>query len=353
VGQAWEGLLGAKPVAGPPRTVGKGTASLALNLDAAMAQLRQVLPPDFEIREPAGAARATAVRDVGFLHRRQGAVDLYFVANVSVGHRAPERLDPETGRSTTSVVYDYLTEGPRRLTELQLHLDPFESCFVAFGSAARPPLIKRTTGWPETIEIARKGSRVEVAGLVSANGPRSVVLADGRTHRLEVSDVPRPLDVAGPWTLAFGKTAPASLPSLVSWTDLPAGRNYSGWATYQTELEVAALPSEVEWVLDLGTVFETAEVVLNGVPLGAAWKGLRRLPCGQALRIGRNLLQVDVANLWINNMVSRPAVDYSALEETFGIRWGRYGEVKPEKLPPAGLLGPVRLLPLRRMTVSI
>jgi putative ABC transport system ATP-binding protein len=44
--------------------------------------------------------------------------------------------------------------------------------------------------------------------------------------------------------------------------------------------------------------------------------------------------------------------DGRVVEETVGIRWGRYGEVKPETMPPAGLLGPVRLVPLKRVRVK-
>jgi hypothetical protein len=113
------------------------------------------------------------------------------------------------------------------------------------------------------------------------------------------------------------------------------------------------LPDDVEWVLDLGVVHETAEVFLNGQALGAAWKGLRRVPCGAALVPGRNRLRIEVANLWIHDKVARPAPDLRALGETFGIRWGRYGEVPPETLPPAGLLGPVRLLPFKRVVQRI
>jgi hypothetical protein len=121
---------------------------------------------------------------------------------------------------------------------------------------------------------------------------------------------------------------------------------------YEIELDAPVLEPDLEWTLDLGVVHETAEASLNGQALGAAWKGLRRLACGAALRPGRNQLRVEVANLWIHNLVSRPAPDLRALEETYGVRWGRYGEVKAESVPPAGLLGPVRLVPARRVVVK-
>jgi hypothetical protein len=112
---------------------------------------------------------------------------------------------------------------------------------------------------------------------------------------------------------------------------------------------MGGLRSDVDWEIDLGEVHETAEVALNGRALGAAWKRPRRLPCAGALQKGPNRLTIEVANLWIHDMVQRPApAEWTTLEETVGIRWGRYGERKPDAVPPAGLLGPVRLLPFPR-----
>ena len=61
-----------------------------------------------------------------------------------------------------------------------------------------------------------------------------------------------------------------------------------------------------------------------------------------------------MANLWIHHVLAQPAPkEWKAVEETFGLRWGRYGEVKPDKVPPSGLLGPVRLVPLKRVRVRL
>jgi len=230
------------------------------------------------------------------------------------GHRAPERWDLERGTVEALVAYEYVTAGGRPATEMELDLDPFESCFVVFGaSTARP----------------------------SSRSP-------GRTARTVDTPVGDPVTIEGPWKLSLGSAAAQDLPRLVSWTELADGRSFSGWGTYEVEFDAPEGGEGVEWVLDLGRVHETAEVSLNGQPLGAAWKGLRRLACGSALRPGRNQLKIDVANLWIHHVVARPAPDLREIEETFGIRWGRYGEVKPERIPPAGLLGPVRLLPVQK-----
>ena len=366
VRRAFEGLWGGPPAPGDVARAGSGTATLAGNVAAVLARLGMVLPPDFRIVEPAedaGTRRDAAVENVGFVHRRRGGCDWYFVANVSshtqdlrvafaVGHRSPELFDLETGEVVTPLVFDYAASGGQRTTEVELRLEPFESCVLAFGTAHDSPLLTRA-GWPGRLRLARVGNAIEATGLAPANAEHAFRLASGRVHRFAVEDVPPEQSVPGPWRLVLGEGAVIRLDALRSWVELPEGRAFSGWGTYETEFEGPRLSDDLEWVLDLGTVHETAEVFLNGKGLGAAWKGLRRLPCGAALAPGRNRLRVEVANLWIHDMVARPAPDRRALEETFGIRWGRYGEVPPEPLPPAGLLGPVRLLPYKRVSVRI
>jgi hypothetical protein len=364
VRQAVEGLWGGPPEPGDLASAGAGTAMRADSVAAALGRLGRVLAPDFRIVEPSeGTLRDTAVENVGFVHRREEGYDWYFVANVSshvqdlrvafgVGHRSPELYDLETGAAVTPLVYDYVTHGGQPATEVELRLEPFESCVVAFGAAQDPPLLTRTD-WPGRLRLIEAENTIEATGLAPTQGEHVFHLASGRVHRFAVEGVPLARTLAGPWRLRLGEGAEIHLDTLRSWADLPEGRAYSGWATYDTEFEGPAALEDVEWVLDLGTVHETAEVFLNGQALGAAWKGLRRVPCEGALVPGRNRLRVEVANLWIHDMAARPAPDYRALEETFGIRWGRYGEVPPESLPPAGLLGPVRLLPYRRVLARI
>jgi hypothetical protein len=87
------------------------------------------------------------------------------------------------------------------------------------------------------------------------------------------------------------------------------------------------------------------------------------LPCGAALARGSNLLRIEVANLWIHHVLAHPPGDPArrlkgvgedtAVAETAGIRWGTYGEVPPERVPASGLLGPVTLVPMKRVTLAL
>jgi alpha-L-rhamnosidase len=352
-----------KPVPGATRTTrGGGSVSLVADNAAAFARLATVLPPDFRIvsvgEGTAAAILAAARQDVGFLHRRSGAADHYLVANVSgeayalrvqlgAGHRAPRRWDAATGLQS-ALAYEYVSAGSHRVTEIELRLDPFESCFVVFGTSSAAPVVTRT---PFAGPFRHSGS--EIVGRLGA-GSHALVLGTKRRHPVVVDGLPSPVAVDRGWTLRLGPGSPVALPHLVSWNDLPAGRGFSGWGTYEVAFDVPAGGEDVEWEIDLGTVHETAEVTLNGKALGVAWKRPRRLDCGATLRAGRNELRVEVANLWIHQMLTRPTPpEWKAVDETFGIRWGRYGEVKPESVPPSGLLGPVRLVPWKRVRIRV
>ena len=122
-----EGAAGLRDREARSAQVRRELAGLSLVADraAALARLGAVLQPDFEIVGPSveqAEARKAAIENVGFVHRRLGACDYYFVANVSAhtqdlrvrfaaSHRSPERLDPETGEVAAPLAYDYVTRG--------------------------------------------------------------------------------------------------------------------------------------------------------------------------------------------------------------------------------------------------
>ena len=351
--------------------------SVVPDVPAALARLAQVLPPDVRISEtgPARISGAAARENVGFVHRRAGRADCYFVANISAdardlrveftaGHRRPQCWDPESGLLRGEPPYEYVAgpAGGEAVTSVELRLAPFGSCLVVFGEDAAPPAVARTDPRGEW-QIARVGSRAEMRGLVPSSGVYAVTTPAGRTRRTTVGRMPRTLPVVGPWTLALGSGPAAPLQRLYPWGEIERGRGFSGWGTYETEVDVPELGEGVDWFVDLGEVRETAQVTLNGHDLGAAWKGRRRLPCGPAIARGANHLRVEVANLWIHHVLAHPPGDPARhlkgvgadpeVAETAGIRWGTYGEVPPEHVPPSGLLGPVMLVPMKRVVVRL
>lgn len=353
-----------QPAMNSSQNVGKGKAFLVSNHSAALKTLRAELTSDFKIvtaGDSSEKAHQNAVENVGFAHRRDGDTDFYFLSNISqisqdlriqfaAGHRVPQRWSPEAHTIEETLVFDYVDLLKAKVTEVQIHLDPMDSCFVVFGAAAEQPLLTRTNcagPW----QVEKVGKRTRITGIIPQNGNYFVRDGKGRTHRFAVRDLPEVVTVRGPWKLTLDGQPAVQLNDLQSWGELPQGKTYSGWGSYETTFEAAELQDGVEWLIDLGRVHETAEVFLNNLDLGAAWKGLRRLPCGSALKKGSNHLKVEVGNLWIQRAQSLVKTDLKAVAETFGIRWGTYGERKLAELPPSGLLGPVRLLPRKRFSL--
>jgi hypothetical protein len=316
---------------------------------------------------------------VGFTHRRSTGGDSYFIANVSptprdlrvqfaVGHRAPQRWAAETDAVQTELPYEYVhEERGRRVTDVELRLDPFESCFIVFGEASAAPVVRASDPrgrW----KFARDGRRLTVDGEAVAAGNYQFQMESGAPRSITVRAAPLPIAVDGAWRLTLGSRPPVRLERLESWKAIAGAADFCGWGVYEIELAIREIDPEIAWYLDLGAVHETAEASLNGRALGAAWKGARVLACGDALSAGRNRLRIEVANLWTDMVVKyglQPGASPSAdpplrgvgtdpeLAKTMGVRWGTYGEVLPKEVRPSGLLGPVRLVPTRRVRVTL
>jgi len=347
------------------RTSGRGNVYLASDLENALKHLKERIIPDFRIVEAGDnsqGALKSAKENVGFVHRRGGDVDFYFISNMSrhrldlrvefaVGHRTPQRWNPETAAIEDTLVYEFvdLASGKGSVTAVQIGLEPFESRFMVFSSVKSSPLVTRTN-WPGILKVEHVDGGTQVTGLLPRNDDYYLISAQGKAHHFSVADLPDSQMISGPWRLTLGDQRSLTLERLVSWNEFPEGKTFSGWGIYETSFELNDPGKNLEWMLDLGAVRETAEATLNGLSLGAAWKGLRQLSCRDALKVGTNALRVEVGNLWINHVESLPNRDLKKLAQTYGIRWGTDEENVRPPTPPAGLLGPVRLVPLKRWT---
>jgi len=152
----------------------------------------------------------------------------------------------------------------------------------------------------------------------------------------------------GPWTVAFqpdrGAPSRIVLDSLTSWSDsADSGVKYfSGAGTYSKTFTLAAKQPKKRYLLDLGEVRELASVTLNGKPLGTVWTKPFRLDITQALKPGKNVLEVKVVNLWVNRLIGdkQPGV---TKKYTFPL----IPTYKPDApLRESGLMGPVSILRL-------
>ena len=144
----------------------------------------------------------------------------------------------------------------------------------------------------------------------SRPGQYQLTFADGRKATVEVPKSADPIQVSGPWKINFppgrGAPAQADFPHLADWTknSNPGIKYFSGTATYHTTFNADAPTSgNIRWKLNLGKVLVMAEVSLNGKSLGVLWKQPFEIDVTDALRPGRNELEIKVTNLWPNRMI--------------------------------------------------
>jgi hypothetical protein len=247
--------------------------------------------------------------DAMWLHRRTEGADWYYVcAPVGNGFQGElsfnnaenaEIWDPVSGEI-------YPAETVKRdagRTSIKFDLARAGSCFVVFGKSVRPAIAKKKNSVPESTALS------------------------------------------GTWTLSFpsGWSAPDSFETKEqkAWKDLdlsPEARAFSGTVTYTTVFDAGKVKKGETYSLNLGRVEMIAAVTLNGKKLRTLWTPPYRLDLTDALKAGKNTLQIEVTGTWFNRLV----YDAGQPEEQRKT-WTFNGPKKDAALRESGLLGPVVL----------
>ncbi|WP_298878610.1 glycosyl hydrolase [uncultured Polaribacter sp.] len=114
---------------------------------------------------------------------------------------------------------------------------------------------------------------------------------------------------------------------------------YSGTALYKTKFNIDELPKNQDIYLNLGKVSVMAKVKLNGKYVGGVWMAPFRLNISEAIKTGENKLEIEVVNLWRNQLIKdkqRP--------EDEKYTWIVVDKITSKsKIQPSGLIGPVRI----------
>ena len=300
--------------------------------------LRRALVPDVRL-EPASP-------DVGQHHRRVGDADVYFFANTANTPRAArltvrvvgraEWWDPLTGATRAADV----TAADRETMTLPLDLD-------AYGS---------------TVLVVARGPAPQIPKTGPNTGPKTAATT-GATAGAPAPRTP-PIALRGPWTVTFpdGIAQPRTREELASWDADEDTRFFSGVATYETTVEIAAIPRAATVTLDFGPgkalepadkgpgmrtwldapIRDAAVVTINGQRAGSVWCPPFRLDVSSLVRPGTNTLSIRVGNTAMNHMAGRPLPDYRLLNLRYGERFQAQGMELIRPLP-SGLVGPVAL----------
>lgn len=163
--------------------------------------------------------------------------------------------------------------------------------------------------------LSVSGSYVKVALSLAPHGSAFIVFRKplSRTWKDEQPSEARLVSstkVGGEWTVEFLSKSqmPESIRMkvLTSLSDNADERvkYYSGTARYTTTVNLGKEDlQDKEIYLTLGTVKDIAKVYVNGTYCGTVWTAPFRACITSALKTGKNLVEVEVANTWINRVI--------------------------------------------------
>jgi beta-galactosidase/beta-glucuronidase len=154
--------------------------------------------------------------------------------------------------------------------------------------------------------------------------------------------------IEGPWNISFqekhGAPANATFETLTPWNENkdPGIKYFSGTGTYTRTIYAQAewFKEGTELWINLGSVKNLAEVIINGMSLGIVWKTPFMVNVTKALKQGENNIEIKVTNLWVNRLIGdqQPNVGKKITYTTMPF-------YKPDSpLKVSGLLGPVQIV---------
>jgi hypothetical protein len=285
---------------------------------------------------PAEVSLGAGAGLVQYAHRRAGEADYYFLASSASdpldatvtfpnpGGRLPEIWDLETGRIAPALAYQVEVGS----TSMQLHFDAGGAVVVGFERPGASTHLETTD-----LPVALRGDDGLLTGYATHPGTYTVVFNGGIVRTVTVTGPSLPPIGLTTWDLVTLSESPTgerstqsfqkvALRDLSSFAEL---KDFAGWAAYAAYVDLdqadpAYRSGAVSLFLDLGEVHDVAEVKVNDQPVGTLVKPPRQVDITPFVTAGLNKIEVVVTS-------------------------SRGGS-------PAGLIGPVSVVPMYKVTLD-
>ena len=338
-------------------------------LDPFIKIINNYIAPDFGIDFAFEGIRKN--NGLTFLHRKLEDADIYFVSNIQnissaipvtfrIKNRSVWKWNPYTGETSQLFHYKENDIG----IEVPLKLNPWESTILIFEKGDEILHVDETN-LSKILSVSEDSILAEATenGEYLASLVRKNVAS---TYSYTIYDLPSPLNISGTWHLIlesehFNKVE-KDLNFLKSWTENSDTRYFSGTGRYEISFIVSEkyISENISLDLDLGKVGNIAELTINKKNAGITWMTGQRVDITGLVQVGENSMTIDVSNTNINRV--------SALTEPIAIPeylHQKYGKLKVgesvslprefgfEPLPASGLMGPVRIIPRKKVKISL
>jgi len=293
---------------------------------------------------------------IDYIHRETDEADIYYVVNRNerpeyinatfrVNSKTPELWNPITGETADNSVYSS-GEG---ITSMPMFLEPFGSMFVVFRKDAGEHYVQISMNgkslFPElsadTFSCAPFIWKTDGKLLFVQPGDYKLTSSTGETNEISIDKISE-VQINKPWTVSFdpkwGGPENVVFEKLVLWNmhkDIGI-RYYSGTAAYSNTFEIKQESYKDKQVyLDLGEMYNVAEVYVNGQSAGVWWQPPFTGDITKYLKDGENKLEIKVVNLWPNRIIGDNFLPEN--ERFTKTNVGKFVEDYP--LRPSGLAG--------------
>ena len=295
---------------------------------------------------------------IDYIHRKTDDADIYYVVNRNerpeyihasfrAGTKAPELWNPINGE-----VFDYpVYTAENGKVSMPLFLEPFGSVLVVFRKELKTHYkqISRNgeslfPGLPaDTFNVSPFRTQVNGNLLFVQPGDYVLTSSTGEENKIFVSEIPE-IKIDTPWEVSFDPKwgGPEKIvfdkPVLWNTHQDPGIRYYSGTAVYSNIFDISSGQYKNKQIhLDLGEMYNLAEVFVNGQPVGVWWQPPFIGDITDFVKEGINKLELRVVNLWPNRLIGD---NYLPENERFTkTNVAKFDKDYP--LRPSGLAGPV------------